>query len=60
MGLVSRLSLANHLAWPIFGLTQGPSLWPARLSAKMDSSAEESGRLTGHTMGWCLLPLFEV
>ena len=25
MGLVSGLSLASHLAWPIFGLTQGPS-----------------------------------
>lgn len=24
MGLVSGLSLANYLAWSIFGLTQGP------------------------------------
>ena len=24
MGLVSRLSLASHLAWPVSGLTQGP------------------------------------
>ena len=59
VGLVSKLSLASHLAWPMFGLTQGPSLWPGRLFAKMDSSAKDSGRLTGH-MGWCLLPLFEV
>ena len=58
MGLVSRLSLANHLAWPIFGLTQGPSLWREHLSAKMDSSMKDSGRLVRHIMGWCLLSSF--
>ena len=63
MGLVSGLSLANHLAWSIFGLTQCSS-WlrthlsaKAHLSAKMDSS-EDSGRLVGHIMGWRLLPPF--
>ena len=45
MDLVSRLSLASHLAWCIFGLTQGPSQWHAHLSGKMDSSAKDSGRL---------------
>ena len=49
---------ANHLAWPMFGLTHGPSLWPVCLSARMGSSAKASGRLTEHIMGWCLLPLF--
>ena len=24
MGLVSRFSLASHLAWPVLGLAQGP------------------------------------
>lgn len=28
MGLVFRLSLASHIARPIFGLDQGPSWWP--------------------------------
>ena len=37
-GLVSGLSLAIHLAWPKFPLTQSPSWWPVPLSAKMDSS----------------------
>ena len=32
MGLVSGLSLANHLAWLIFGPTQGPSWWHTHLS----------------------------
>ena len=45
MRLVSRSSLANHLAWPIFGLTQDPSSWRAHLSAKVDSSEKDSGRL---------------
>ena len=36
-GLVFGLSLASYLAWPIFGLTQGPSWWHMYLSAKMDS-----------------------
>ena len=44
-GLVSGLSLATHLAWPIFGLTQGPSWWQMHLSAKIDFSAKDSGRL---------------
>ena len=52
MGLVSRLSLDSHLAWPT---TQGPSLWREQLSAKMDSSMKDSGRLVRHIMGWCLL-----
>ena len=55
MGLVSGLSLANHLAWPLFGLTQGPSCWRMHLSAKMDSNVKDFGRLVGH-MGCCLLP----
>ena len=42
-GLVSGLSLA----WPIFGLTQGPSWWCTHLAAKMNSSARASGRLAG-------------
>ena len=58
MELISRLSLANHLAWPIFGLTQGPSWWHMHLSDKMDSSKKDSERLSGHIMGWCLLPPF--
>ena len=57
MGLVSGLSLASYLAWPIFGLTQGPSWWHVHLSAKMDSSEEDSGKLVGH-MDWRLLPPF--
>ena len=47
MGLVSWFSLASHLAWPIFGLTQGPSWWYTHLSAKLDSSVRVSGRLVG-------------
>ena len=45
MGLISELSLANCLAQPIFGLTQGPSWWPVHLSDKVDSSDKDSGRL---------------
>ena len=45
MGLVPRLSLVNHLAWPIFGLTQGPSWCQVPLSAMMDSSTKGSGSL---------------
>ena len=56
--LVPVLSLANHLAWPIFGPTQGPSWWHVHLSAKMDSSEKDSGRLVGYIMGWRLLPPF--
>ena len=43
MGLVSALSLASHLSWPIFGLTQG--LGGARVSARMDSSTKDSERI---------------
>ena len=45
MGLVSGLSLASHLAWPILGLAQGPSWWRPHLSAKMEATAKDSGRL---------------
>ena len=45
MELVSGLSLASFLAQPIFGLAQGPSWWLTHLSAKMDSSAKDPGRL---------------
>ena len=31
-GLASGLFLANHLALPVVGLTQGPSWWCASLS----------------------------
>ena len=41
MGLVSGLSLASLLAWPILGLAQDPSWWCPHLSAKMDSSAQD-------------------
>ena len=58
MELVSGLSLATHLSWPIFSLTQGPSWWRSHLSAKMDSSEKDSGRLVGHIMDWHLLPPF--
>ena len=45
----------NHLAWAIFGLTQGPSWWLTHLSAKMDSSMKDSGRLVGHIVSSLLL-----
>ena len=45
MELVSGLSLANHLAWPKFGLTQGPSGWHVHLSGKMVPSIKDSGML---------------
>ena len=45
MGLASRLSLASHLSQPVLGLVQGPSWWCLHLSAKMASSAKDSGRL---------------
>ena len=57
-GLVSKLPLASHLVWPIFGLTWGPSWWQTHLSAKMGSSAKDSGRLVRQYVGWCLLPPF--
>ena len=56
MGLVSGLSLANHLAWPVFGLIWS-FLVHEHLSSKMDSSVKDSGRLAGHIMGWRLRPL---
>lgn len=44
MGLASWSYLASRLAWPVLGLAQGP--WEhMRLSAKMDSSARDSGSL---------------
>ena len=46
-GSVSKLCLASHLVWPIFGLTWGPSCWHTHLSAKMGSSVKDSGRLVG-------------
>ena len=46
-GSLSRLFLANCLAWPIFDLTQGPSWWLVHLSTKKDSSARASGRWAG-------------
>ena len=45
MGLVSGLSLASCLVQPLLGLAQGPSWWRVHLSAKMDSSAKDPGRL---------------
>lgn len=45
MGLVTGLFLAGHLAWPMFGLTQGPCWWRVPVSAKMDSSTRVPGRL---------------
>ena len=47
MGLVSSLSLAHHS-------DSGPSWLCVRLSAKMDSSEEDSGRLVRH-VDWPLL-----
>lgn len=46
-GSVSKLCLASHLVWPIFGLTWGPSCWHTHLSAKMGCSVKDSGRLVG-------------
>ena len=45
MGFVSGLSLAHCLAWPMLDLAQGPSWWCVHLSAKMDSSTKDPGRL---------------
>ena len=56
MGLVSRLSLASHLAWPMFCLTQ-PPWWHAHFSVKMDSSEKDSGRLVGHKDWYLFWPL---
>lgn len=38
MGLISRSSLASHLAWPTFGPAQGSSWWCRHLSAETDPS----------------------
>ena len=57
MELVSGLSLANHLAWPTFGLTQCPVWQCAHFSTKMDSSEKDSGWLV-EFMDWHLLPPF--
>lgn len=42
----------------MFGPTQGPSWWCARLSVKFDSSVRISGRLVRHVMGWHRLSHF--
>ena len=55
--LVSRLSVASHLALPKFDLTQGPSWGRMPLSVRVGSSTRVSGRLAGHIMGYCLLAL---
>ena len=55
MRLVSGLSQANHCAWPIFGVIQGPSQWCTHLSAKMDSNVRASGRLAGHSISSLIL-----
>ena len=52
MGLVSMLSLANHLAWPIGGLAQSSSLWQAHLSTKMDSSTKDPRKLVLSLFLW--------
>ena len=57
-GVLSGLSLAGHLAWPVFSLTPGPCWWCAHLSAKMNFGSKDSGKLAGHIVGWCLLPPF--
>lgn len=49
MRLVSGLSMANHLAWSIFGLTWDSSWWCVYLSAKMESREKDSGRLAEDT-----------
>ena len=56
--LISRLSLASHLAWPICGLTQGPSWWGSYLSPKMDSSKKSPGILAGQYCGGASPPSF--
>ena len=48
MGLISGLSLANHL-------TQSPSWWCMPCSAKMDAREKDSGRWSDM---WCLLLTF--
>ena len=39
---------------PIFGLTQGPPWWHMHPSARMDSSAKESGKLAISSFFWSL------
>ena len=50
MGLVSGFSLANHLAWPVFSMTQGPSWWCVCLSAKMNFSEKDYGSLVEYRL----------
>ena len=45
MGIVSGLSLASHLAWPIVWASVLPGGAASHLSAKMDSSVKDSARL---------------
>ena len=45
LGLVSGLSLADHPVLPISALTQAPSWWYVHLSAKIDPTAKDSGKL---------------
>lgn len=55
MGLASWSYLASRLAWPVLGLAQGP--WEhMRLSAKMDSSARDSGSLVLCWLGFWAAP----
>lgn len=52
-GVSSWLSLASHLVWSMFVLTQVlPGGWQP--SSQDDSSAKDSGRLIRHLMGWHL------
>ena len=55
MGLVSRLSLTNHLACSISGLIQGSSWCHAHLQAKLNSSMSVCGGLARHTFSALLL-----
>ena len=49
VGLISRLSLADHLAWPIFGLTQ--SFLLARASLSQERFQHEGFWEVGRTNG---------
>lgn len=60
VGLVSGLPLARHLPRAMFRSTQGSSWWRAHLSAKMDSTARVSGRLSGHSSLFLAPPEFSV
>ena len=52
-----RVSFPGCL-WPII-LTQGPSWWYVHISAKMNSSKKDSGRLIGH-LDWSLPSPFDL